>query len=213
MAQFLKIVEAGPDREKDGVNRPVAARRSLKRVIAERISASTFMTALCRKAPEEAWFLAPQRSGRVIRLRTSGSSRPLKKLPRARWKSSSRRVVRDDADREIWFQDEARIGQKNGLVRQWARRGTSTKTTRRSALRQRLSVRRDLAQRGRRSGLGASLCRQRHDATPPRRNLEQRRQGRTRRGASRQGRVAASPASSTCPKTSHRSSCLRGPRS
>ncbi len=25
---------------------------------------------------------------------------------------------------EIWFQDEARIGQKNGIVRQWARRGT-----------------------------------------------------------------------------------------
>ena len=25
---------------------------------------------------------------------------------------------------EIWFQDEARIGQKNGSVRQWARRGT-----------------------------------------------------------------------------------------
>ena len=25
---------------------------------------------------------------------------------------------------EIWFGDEARIGQKNGLVRQWARRGT-----------------------------------------------------------------------------------------
>jgi DDE superfamily endonuclease len=25
---------------------------------------------------------------------------------------------------EVWFQDEARIGQKNGIVRQWARRGT-----------------------------------------------------------------------------------------
>ena len=25
---------------------------------------------------------------------------------------------------EIWFQDEARIGQKNGLVRQWAKRGS-----------------------------------------------------------------------------------------
>lgn len=25
---------------------------------------------------------------------------------------------------EIWFQDEARIGQKNGQVRQWARKGT-----------------------------------------------------------------------------------------
>jgi transposase len=25
---------------------------------------------------------------------------------------------------EIWFEDEARIGQKNGLVRQWSKRGT-----------------------------------------------------------------------------------------
>ena len=25
---------------------------------------------------------------------------------------------------EIWFQDEMRLGQKNGLVRQWARRGS-----------------------------------------------------------------------------------------
>jgi hypothetical protein len=25
---------------------------------------------------------------------------------------------------EIWFQDEMRLGQKNGIVRQWARRGT-----------------------------------------------------------------------------------------
>ena len=25
---------------------------------------------------------------------------------------------------EIWFQDEMRVGQKNGLVRQWARRGS-----------------------------------------------------------------------------------------
>jgi hypothetical protein len=32
--------------------------------------------------------------------------------------------VRRSKPVEIWFQDEARIGQKNGLVRQWARRGT-----------------------------------------------------------------------------------------
>jgi len=25
---------------------------------------------------------------------------------------------------KIWFQDEVRIGQKNGIVRQWARKGT-----------------------------------------------------------------------------------------
>lgn len=29
-----------------------------------------------------------------------------------------------DTPVEIWFQDEARIGQKNGIVRQWAKRGT-----------------------------------------------------------------------------------------
>src|ERR1700751_5559382 len=32
--------------------------------------------------------------------------------------------VPDTTPIEIWFQDEARIGQKNGQVRQWARRGT-----------------------------------------------------------------------------------------
>lgn len=32
--------------------------------------------------------------------------------------------VPEDKPIEIWFQDEARIGQKNGLVRQWSRRGT-----------------------------------------------------------------------------------------
>lgn len=32
--------------------------------------------------------------------------------------------MRDGTPLEIWFQDEARIGQKNGIVRQWARRGS-----------------------------------------------------------------------------------------
>ena len=32
--------------------------------------------------------------------------------------------VAADTPVEIWFQDEARVGQKNGLVHQWARRGT-----------------------------------------------------------------------------------------
>jgi hypothetical protein len=30
----------------------------------------------------------------------------------------------EDTPVEIWFQDEARIGQKNGIVRQWSRRGS-----------------------------------------------------------------------------------------
>ena len=55
----------------------------------------------------------------------------------------------------------------------------------RPALRQRLSVRRHLpGARGRR-GAGAALRRHRHDATPSRRNLAQRRRGRPRRAAAR----------------------------
>jgi len=30
----------------------------------------------------------------------------------------------DPADLEVWFGDEARIGQKNKITRRWARRGT-----------------------------------------------------------------------------------------
>ena len=57
LAQFAKIVEAGPDREKDGVVR--WRRIDLKRVIAERFGVD--FTTLCRKASEEARLLAHQR--------------------------------------------------------------------------------------------------------------------------------------------------------
>lgn len=53
----------------------------------------------------------------------AGPSRPSKK----NWPRTLEAHVGHIARRkriEIWFQDEARIGQKNGLVRQWARRGT-----------------------------------------------------------------------------------------
>jgi hypothetical protein len=34
------------------------------------------------------------------------------------------KAVPEETPIEIWFQDEMRVGQKNGLVRQWARQGT-----------------------------------------------------------------------------------------
>src|SRR5580692_3242534 len=78
LAQFAQIVEAGPDREKDGVVR--WRRLDLKRVIAER-SASTFIRAIsesfCRSLASRT--SAP---GRVIRLRTNGSSRAFKETSR-----------------------------------------------------------------------------------------------------------------------------------
>ena len=61
--------------------------------------------------------------GRVTRRRTNGSSKDLKKLP-ARGSKAHLEGLPETTPIEIWFADEARIGQKNGLVRQWARRGT-----------------------------------------------------------------------------------------
>ena len=58
LAQFAQIVEAGPDREKDGVVR--WRRIDLKRVIAERFGVDV-SSALCRKATEETRLLAHER--------------------------------------------------------------------------------------------------------------------------------------------------------
>ena len=75
---------------------------------------------------------------------------------------------------EIWFEDEARIGQKNGQVRQWARRGTRP--------RQPADQRYDNAylfgaistRPRRRGGPRFALCRHRHDTSTSRRNLARR---------------------------------------
>jgi hypothetical protein len=44
----------------------------------------------------------------------------------AAFKKLLRRPERDAASKpiEIWFQDEARVGQKNKIIRRWTRRGT-----------------------------------------------------------------------------------------
>ena len=119
LAQLAKIVEAGSDREKDGVVR--WRRVDLKRVIAERFGVD-FHPRSVGKLLQKLGFSHisarprhPAQDERIVE--------GFKKTSRARVMRSSRRVVRYDADRNR-FQDEARIGQKNGLVRQWARRGT-----------------------------------------------------------------------------------------
>src|ERR1700681_3325691 len=50
-------------------------------------------------------------------------SRILKKFP-ARLDEVAREKAIDVGKIEIWFQDEARIGQKNKITRRWAKRGT-----------------------------------------------------------------------------------------
>src|ERR1700722_1563542 len=68
--------------------------------------------------------------------------------------------------------------------------GTPTEPASRSALRQRLSLRRDLPSPRRGGSPGVTLCRHRHDAASPRRNLTQRRRRRPRRSHPRQSRMA-----------------------
>ena len=112
---------------------------------------------------------------------------------------------------EIWFEDEARIGQKNGLARQWARRGTRPSSPPTSAMTTPICSAQSAppAASGRPS---RCLFRHRHDATSPRQNLAHGRRGRALLCSST-GPDGTRRASSTCPTTSRRSSCLPAPRS
>jgi len=65
------------------------------------------------------WAIGSCLPGRAITPKTSTPWRPLKKL---RNEIASHQP--EGARIEIWFQDEARIGQKNKITRRWARRGT-----------------------------------------------------------------------------------------
>ena len=91
---------------------------------------------------------------------------------------------------EIWFQDEARIGQKNGLVRQWARRGTRP----RQPADQRYESAYLFGAICPARGVGAALALPFADTDAMQLHLEeisrQRRQGRPRRPAARSRRMA-----------------------
>ena len=91
-AQFAQIVEAGPDREKDGVVR--WRRIDLKRVIAERFGVDfhpRYVGKLLKKLGFSHMSARPRHPAQ-----DNGSSRRLKKLP-ARAEGSSRRPARNDA--------------------------------------------------------------------------------------------------------------------
>src|SRR5207237_8151992 len=68
------------------------------------------------------WAIAGSPCARVIPRPTRKPRRRLKKLCRNGRGATSR--ARKDKAIEIWFQDEARIGQQGTLTRVWAKRGT-----------------------------------------------------------------------------------------
>ena len=119
LAELAEIVETGPDRAEDGVVR--WRRIDLKRVIARALR-RRLSRAQCREASEAARLLPHQRPAASSGAGRSGRRGVQKNFPRTLKAHLAGIATRTPI--EIWFQDEARIGQKNGLVRQWARRGT-----------------------------------------------------------------------------------------
>ena len=53
-----------------------------------------------------------------------GAIEDFKKTSQRAWIEVAREKAIDVGKVEIWFQDEARIGQKNKITRRWAKRGT-----------------------------------------------------------------------------------------
>ena len=116
---LAKIVERGPDRKVDGVVR--WRRIDLKRVIADRFGVeyhARYVGKLLKKLGFSHMSARPRHPAQDEQIVEAFK----KNFPRAL--SAHLDGLPAATPIEIWFQDEARIGQKNGLVRQWARRGT-----------------------------------------------------------------------------------------
>ncbi len=75
--------------------------------------------------PRAAQARLPQADGATAALmpKQPAIARGFKKLSRPNWRRSRRKLPAGTAI-ELWWQDEARVGQKNTITRRWARRGT-----------------------------------------------------------------------------------------
>lgn len=97
------------------------------------------------------------------------------------WSRTLKVYLRDLPPRtkvELWFQGEAHIGQKNGIVRQWARHGTRPCQPADQRYKECASIRRDLPRARNRCGVGDALRRHRGHATPYRLDQPPCRKGR-----------------------------------
>ncbi|MFT8948619.1 MAG: IS630 family transposase [Acetobacter aceti] len=118
-AELKALVEAGPDRQRDGVVR--WRRVDLQRVIEERFGVvyhERHVSTLLKRLGFSHVSARPRHPGQDPAVMEAFK----KNFPRIL--SAHTGHLPKGKSIEIWFQDEARIGQKNGIVRQWARRGT-----------------------------------------------------------------------------------------
>jgi transposase len=92
---------------------------------------------------------------------------------------------------EVWFADEARIGQKNKITRRWAKRGTRPSAPKDQRTASAYILRRDLSQGRQGRGARHAPMRYRGDEPPSRRNRHPDRARRTRRDPPRSGGLAS----------------------
>ncbi|MBS1082094.1 IS630 family transposase, partial [Gluconobacter kondonii] len=117
--ELSELIIAGPDQNRDGVVR--WRRVDLKRVIEERFGVSyheRHVSTLLKRLGFSHVSARPRHPGQDPSVMEAFK----KNFPRIL--SAHTGHLPKGKPIEIWFQDEARIGQKNGVVRQWARRGT-----------------------------------------------------------------------------------------
>lgn len=117
--ELEKIVEAGPDFEKDGVVR--WRRVDLKRVIKERFGVDYHVRHVGQILHDLGFSHVstrpqhPEQDADIIEAFKKNFAEKLEE---------TLKDVAPGTPVEIWFQDEMRLGQKNTRVRQWARKGT-----------------------------------------------------------------------------------------
>jgi transposase len=117
--ELAALVDAGPDRQADGVVR--WRRIDLKMVIEKRFGVDfheRYVGTLLKQLGFSHVSARPRHPGQDVEIIAAFK----KNVPQTL--SAHLAELPEKTPVEIWFQDEARIGQKNGIVRQWSRRGS-----------------------------------------------------------------------------------------
>ena len=119
LKELAAIVETGPDPDADGVVR--WRRVDLLRVVEERfgvVYAERTMSDILKKLGFSHISTRPKHPGQTTEvIEAFKKNFPALKAAHVAHLPKGKPI-------EIWFQDEARIGQKNGRTRQWAKKGT-----------------------------------------------------------------------------------------
>ena len=124
---LAEVVEAGPVPAVDGVVR--WRRKDLARWLLETFAISLDETTVGRELKALGFAKISARPRHYAQNELAVEALGKKRTSPPNWRRSGR-GSRKGVEIELWWQDEARIGQKNKLTRRWARRGTRPRAPR-----------------------------------------------------------------------------------